>query len=306
MTKKTKIIVISLSILFLAIVAVGYYAYDLNQDINETVEKIYEPLERGEISQKRTEPLNIKETHQPISILLLGVDQRPGDRGRSDTIVVLTINPEDKSMYMFNIPRDTRTRIVGKGFDDKINHAYAFGGVNMALETVENFLDIPIDYYAQVNLEGFVSIIDIIGGVSIDVKQDFDYEGHSFRMGTTQMDGETALKYSRMRYQDPKGDLGRNERQQQIIKALMKKAASVQTITKVDEILGEVSSHVRTNLKKEDMDHLRKNYLEATKNHQSLHIQGGGQKINGVYYYVVPEDERQRVSNTLKEHLKLK
>ncbi|MFP3489657.1 LCP family protein, partial [Staphylococcus sp. SIMBA_130] len=90
-----------------------------------------------------------------ISILLMGVDERENDQGRSDTMIMITVNPNDNSMMMFNIPRDTRTEIIGRGTVEKMNHAYAYGGVEMAMDTVENFLDVPIDYYFKVNMEAF-------------------------------------------------------------------------------------------------------------------------------------------------------
>ncbi|RKJ22727.1 LytR family transcriptional regulator, partial [Butyricicoccus sp. 1XD8-22] len=98
---------------------------------------------------------------------------RPGDRGRSDSIIVMTVNPKTESIDMLSIPRDTRVEIVGKGVDDKINHAYAFGGVEMSMNTVEKFLDIPIDYYIKLNMEGFKEIVDAVGGV--DVNNDIDF-----------------------------------------------------------------------------------------------------------------------------------
>lgn len=88
-------------------------------------------------------------------------------------MIVLTVNPNDKSMQMVSIPRDTRTEIIGKGFDDKINHAYAFGGPEMSIATVENFLDIPIDYFVQVNMESFKDIVDAVGGVTVNNKLEF-------------------------------------------------------------------------------------------------------------------------------------
>ena len=116
-------------------------------------------------------------------MLLLGVDARPGDIGRSDTMIVMTVNPDLNSTKMVSIPRDTRTLIVGKGFEDKINHAYAFGGAKMSIETVEEFLDIPIDYYVKVNMDGFEDIVNAVGGVTVDNRITFSREGHDFPRG---------------------------------------------------------------------------------------------------------------------------
>src|SRR5690606_15649276 len=124
------------------------------------------PIERTP-EVKRPAELELTK-RDPFSVLMLGVDERAGDKGRSDTMIVITVNSEKNSMEMLSIPRDTRLEIVGKGIDDKINHAYAFGGVEMAMNTVEKFLDIPIDYYIKVNMEGFKDIVDTVGGVSVN------------------------------------------------------------------------------------------------------------------------------------------
>ncbi|MCZ4136008.1 hypothetical protein BZG24_29500, partial [Escherichia coli] len=115
--------------------------------------------------------LNSKE---PFNALILGVDERPNDSGRSDTIIVLSVNPAKHKALLFNIPRDTRTEIVGHGTEDKINHAYAFGGVDMSIRTIEQFLGIPIHYYMKVDMEGFARIIDLVGGVDVNNPFAFD------------------------------------------------------------------------------------------------------------------------------------
>lgn len=293
---------IALIILLVMVAGAGIYLAHLNQSLNETTEKIYEELERGIRSEKREMPVTEEDA---ISIALLGIDAKEGERGRSDTIVIITLNPEEESMYMFNIPRDTRTEIVGRGVLDKINHAHAFGGIDMAINTIENFLDIPIDYYAKVNMAGFVSIIDIFGGITVEVDRAFEYGGKRFEVGPMHMDGKTALAYSRMRMQDPRGDQGRNERQQQVIRSLIQEAASFKTITRVDSILEELVLYSKTNLQRQHMNTLFKRYSSATKNQKTLTIEGRGESIQGIYYFIVPEEERNRVSQILKDHLDL-
>lgn len=300
--RKVKKRYIALALILVLVASAGIYLAYINKTITATMDDIYEELDRGEKSDKRDEPIGDTD---PISIALLGIDAEQGDSGRTDTIVIITLNPEEESMYMFNIPRDTRTEIVGRGIQDKINHAHAFGGTDMAIDTIENFLDIPIDYYAKVNLEGFVSIIDIFGGVTVDVEFPFTEKRHQFTAGTMHMDGEKALAYARMRKQDPRGDFGRNDRQQQVIQALISEASSVRTITRIDDILEELVVYSRSNVQRQQMNNLLKNYLGATKNQETLKLEGKGQSINGIYYYVVEDQERQRVSGLLKSHLDL-
>src|SRR5699024_1362831 len=103
-----------------------------------------------------------------LNILLLGVDQRGNDSGRSDALMVLTLKPESDEMQIVSIPRDTRTTIIGRGTEDKINHAYAFGGADMSIQTVENFLDIELDYFVRINMEGLKELVDEIGTITID------------------------------------------------------------------------------------------------------------------------------------------
>ena len=117
--------------------------YKVYYDIKSTAQELYVPM-KDEVSAKRAEAVDVA-TKEPFSALILGVDEREGDEGRSDTMIVLTVNPTLQTTKMLSIPRDTYTEIVGQGFKDKINHAYAFGGIEMSRKTVENLLDIPID-----------------------------------------------------------------------------------------------------------------------------------------------------------------
>ena len=291
------------TIIGLIVLGIGGYAIYLYQSVANTVSDMHEPIER-EQSEKRQEQINPKEK-DPISILLMGVDERPGDRGRSDTLVVITVNPQDESMMMFNIPRDTRTEIVGRGTVDKINHAYAFGGVPMSIDTVEHFLDIPIDYYIKVNMEAFKEIVDAVGGVTVNNHFAFTYEGYTFEEGEITLDGDAALAYTRMRKNDPRGDFGRNERQRQVINAVIKKGASFSSLTKFDDILATLGENVKTNMTFDEMKKIQGNYRGAIANTESFEIQGSGQTINGIYYYIVPDEERHSITAKLKEHLEI-
>ncbi|WP_454189935.1 LCP family glycopolymer transferase [Paenibacillus sp. Marseille-Q7038] len=307
--KKWAKVTLSITSLFI-ILGVGYGIY-LYKSIESTAESIYEPrdpipaitnIDGGQ--QTNTAAISKKIADQePFSVLLLGVDERANDVGRSDTMVVLTVNPAKHSILMFNIPRDTRTEIVGKGMEDKINHAYAFGGVNMSVQTVENFLGSPIDYYVKVNMEGFTSIIDLLGGVEVDNPFEFTIDGELFAEGPIQLTGEEALLFSRMRYDDPRGDLGRNARQREIIQELMNNALQVSSVAKIQNILGEVGNNVKTDITFDEMKQFIKDYRSDLKNIETIEIKGHGQRINGIYYYIVDEQERERAQNLMKDHL---
>ncbi|MGD7024721.1 LytR family transcriptional regulator [Rossellomorea vietnamensis] len=290
-------------IALLLVIAGGAYAYSLYDSINDTASDMHEKIDR-EKSDKREKKISV-EHKEPFSVLLLGVDERAGDRGRSDTMIVLSVNPNENSTKMVSIPRDTRVDIIGRGTVDKINHAYAFGGVEMAMDTVENFLDIPIDYYAKINMDGFKDIVDAVGGVTVNNDLDFNYEGHHFTKGELTLNGEEALKYSRMRYEDPRGDFGRQDRQRQIIQAVIKEGASISSLWNYGDIFDAIGKNVKTNLTFNEMVDIQKNYKNATGDIEQSQIAGSGTTIDGIYYFMVPQEEQTAVQQTLKDHLEI-
>jgi polyisoprenyl-teichoic acid--peptidoglycan teichoic acid transferase len=285
------------------LIGIGAYAYSIYHHVKQTANQMYENVDWK--SDKRDDEVSFKEK-TPISILLIGVDERKGDRGRADSLIVMTVNPNKKSIKMVSIPRDTRTEIVGKGKKDKINHSYAFGGVEMTMATVEHFLDIPIDYYIKVNMESFRDIVDAVGGVTVNNPFAFTYEGVTFPKGEITLNGEKALKYSRMRKSDPRGDFGRQDRQKQIIEAIIQKGASFSSLENYDEVLAAIGKNMKTNLTFDEMQEIQANYKDARRHIEQLHITGKGTKINDIDYLIVPEEERLAISNKLKEHLELK
>jgi len=292
------------AIILVLFIAVGGYAYYVYNSLSQAVDTMQEPIER-EKSEKRLEPVTL-EQKQPFSVLLLGVDEREGDRGRSDTLIVVTVNPDTKTTKMLSIPRDTRTEIIGKDFEDKINHAYAFGGVEMSMDTVENFLDIPIDYYMKINMEGFKDIVEAVDGITVQNDLDFTYEGDHFPKGEILLNADEALKYSRMRYEDPRGDFGRQSRQREIIKGVIKKGASFSSLTRFDEIFDALGKNIKTNIQFDEMVDIQTNYKESAESIQQMEVSGKGAKIDGIYYFIVADEEKQKLQQTFKEHLKMK
>ncbi|PWV93797.1 LytR family transcriptional attenuator [Paenibacillus cellulosilyticus] len=292
----------------LIIIAVVSYVIYVAIQIEHTANKIYEEPTRPvyvskdpEATPTPTKPVSI-EDKDAFTVLMLGVDQRANDPGRSDTIVILSVNPKKNSVLMFNIPRDTRTEIIGHGTTDKINHAYAFGGVDMSLQTIEHFLDYRIDYYVKVNMENFKTFIDLIGGVEVNNPFQFDYEGHNFAQGSLELDGELALSYSRMRYDDPRGDFGRNTRQRDILQSVMHHAVNIQNVTKIQSILDEVGNGVKTNITFDEMKTFASQYRSVIDHVDTVEIKGTGKTISGIWYYIVEPEEQERIHNMLKEH----
>lgn len=296
----------SIGILFLVLLlAIGIFVWKVYSDVASTTDEIYKEVEKEEL---RESPIEV-DNSESFSILLLGVDT--GDlgrteQGRSDTMMVLTVNPNENQTSIVSIPRDTYTEIIGRGTMDKINHAYAFGGVSMSVNTVQNLLDIPIDYYVEVNMQGVKDIVDALGGISVTPTLTFNYDGYSFIEGqTAALDGNAALSYSRMRYDDPNGDYGRQARQRQIIVAAMNKVASLSSIMNYQGILGTLENNMQTNLTFDNMLAIFNDYRGAVSNVEEIQLEGSGTKIDGIYYAIVGDAELAEVSSKLKEQLEI-
>ncbi|GIO23859.1 transcriptional regulator LytR [Oceanobacillus sp. J11TS1] len=298
-------------ILFLILVIGGGAFFVWNQ-IGKVVETMHSPLERDNNPERQEEINRLYKDSDAVNILLLGVDERDGDVGRSDTMILLSLNSRTDSMVMLSIPRDTYVNIPNRGMD-KINHAYAFGeaaqpggGTELAIETVENTFNLPIHSYVRVNMEGFQQGIDALGGVTVQNSTAFSQDGHTFNEGNINLNGEEALSYIRMRKQDSRGDMGRNERQREVIVAAMNEAASFSSITKAGNILDILGNNVQTDLDMNRLQTLFTDYSGTRKNVETMEISGDGQTINGVWYYVVPDEEINRIQSTITEHMEQK
>ncbi|GAA2915805.1 LCP family glycopolymer transferase [Enterococcus pseudoavium] len=287
--------------IILAIVGVGAKMY---HDVKSTADDAYETVKREGSTDKRQVNLSEKE---PFSILLLGVDTGAlgrTEQGRSDTMMVATVNPTANQSLLVSLPRDTYTEIIGRNTKDKMNHAYAFGGAAMSMDTVENLLGIPINHYITINMQGIESLVDAVDGIEVDNPFEFTYEGTTFPKGKQELDGELALKYSRMRHDDPDGDYGRQERQRQIITGVAKKVLSTQGLTNYQSILTTMGENVKTDLSFQDMRTLMEDYRAAFGNIKTDQMKGEGFMQDGVSYQRIDPSELKRVQDELKEQLK--
>ena len=259
------------------------------------------------------EAQEIIENAKPINILLLGIDNgaygRPTEDGRSDTMLLLTSNPSEKKAQLLSIPRDTYTEIVGMNYYDKINHAYAYGQAKMAINSVEKLFDINIDFYMEINMSGLMEFVDAVGGIEVTSPLTFTYEGRSFEEGKKELlDGESALRFARMRYDDPEGDYGRQKRQRIVIEQLVKKMMSFNSITNFEKIMNAVSKNVKTdipigkimalkNTYGPSFDHLEQAFIEE----RSLLLTNSiGEQI---YYSYATDEELLEKSNLIREYL---
>ncbi|KAB2452775.1 LytR family transcriptional regulator [Bacillus thuringiensis] len=299
---KKKVLLWILGIVGVLIIGGGVYAYNVYSSVSKTLDEVHKPLKRDE-NNKQEEKISKSD---PVSILLLGADEQGDDKGRSDSLMVITLNPKNNSMKTVSIPRDTYTEIVGKGKSDKINHAYAFGGVDMSVATVEKFLNITINYYIEVNMNGFKDIVDAVGGVDVNNDLDFSWDGIHFKKGDIHLTGKEALVYTRMRKEDPRGDFGRQMRQRQVMQAVIKKGATFSSLTSYGDVLTAIQKNVKTNLTQDQMFDMQKNYKDCLQNSEEIQIPGDGHiAADGIWYYYVPDAAKQDLTNKLRAHLEV-
>ncbi|MFC7391760.1 LCP family protein [Scopulibacillus cellulosilyticus] len=297
MRKAATIGAVILILLFFGTTGYAYYVY---HSVHNTFQKINKPLKN---KADKADIAKDIQTVKPISFLLLGVDERPGDSGRSDTMLVVTVNPKQKSAKILSIPRDTLTAIPGHGKQNKINAAYAYGGPDLSVHTVEHLFHIPIDYYIKINMDGLKDLINAVGGVTVQNDFAFNFNGYTFPKGKVQLNGDKALAYVKMRKQDPNGDLGRENRQQKVIEAVMKKEMNLSGLKSLPDVLQALQNNVKTNLTLNDMETIFQNDKSAMNQIQTLHLRGEGKTIDGVWYYDIPDEELNNVSDQLKNHL---
>lgn len=277
--------------------AAGAYGFRLYAQAKDAVDATFRGVDGHKVST------NIKEG-KPLSILLLGVDTGAEgriDKGNSDTMILATVNKDKAQTQLVSIPRDTLAKIDHKSSNEfdmqKINAAYNLGGSTSAINSVQNLVNTPIDYYVTIDMGALSKIVDAVGGVDVDVPFSFQYDWRNFKKGPMHLNGAEALAYSRMRYDDPENDYGRQKRQQQVIKGIVKSAMSLKTLANFEKIMGTLSKSLATNLTFDDMMTVYQQYSDATKHIKSDHLQGRNATIDGSSYQVASTKELQRVSN---------
>lgn len=241
------------------------------------------------------------------TIMIMGVDQRADDVGRSDTLMVTMIDPKKNKAALLSVPRDTRVKIKGHGYD-KINAAYAYGGHKLSESTVEGLLGVRIDHYIIINTHSFQRIIDALGGIDINVEKRMYYEDPwdddgglliDLQPGKQHMDGKTAVTY--VRYRDEEGDIGRIDRQQKFMKAVVEKLASPAVVTRLPAVIKEVMDSIETDLSFRQLLEFAGTLKNAQKNGLKTDmVPGRPLYISGISYWI-PDilKLRQTVAGTL-------
>lgn len=312
---KKRTIIYSILILFgtVAILSATYGVY-LTKRAEVAAERSFEALadraNGSELREEEVEPLT-----DNVSILFVGIDDSEKrsegqSSSRSDALMVATLNNEEKSIKLVSIPRDSYVYIPEVGYEDKITHAHAYGDTRASIETVEELLDIPIDYYVKMNFNAFIDTVDALGGVNVDVPYDHleldenDQYTVELKEGRQLLDGREALALARTRKLD--NDIERGKRQQMILEAIIQKAASASSFTRYGDVIDAVGNNMKTDLTFDEMrsffDYLTKGRPQV----ETLTLEGYDDMTTGTYYWQLDQESLEETSSILQTHLDLK
>lgn len=311
-SKKKRILWFVFIPLVFLIIGGGSYCFHLYNKAQAVAKNAYSELERGDKSEKREK--EVKPLTDNISILIMGVDEsdtREKEYGaaiRTDALLLATINKNDKSVKLLSIPRDSRVYIPSEKKKDKITHAHVFGGVDSTINTVESFLDVPVDYYVKFNFKSFIKIVDSLGGIDVNVPVTFTEQDSKDQQGVIHLEkgyqhlnGEQALALARTRHID--SDYMRGHRQQLVLEAIAQKALSVKSINKLDDLFDAANHDLKTNLTFDDMMAIAQNSMDSGLKLDKLQVKGDDKYINHVYYYIPDEKSVQEITKELQTHL---
>lgn len=249
---------------------------------------------------------------KPISIAIFGVDSnatraKAHTGQRTDTIVLASINPQTEKTELISVPRDTYSEIPGRAGHEKMAHAYAYGGPKLAMKSLRQNLNVPIDGYMTVDMDGFQQLIDICEGVSVTSNATFNYNGSHFKAGKkVTLSGDDALNYVRSRKETGAGgDEGRTARQRQVIEAVAKKLSQSKNLMTFNKILKVTENNVQTNLSFGDLKTLYSSYKPALKNMNKETIDGENLiEDDGIWYFEANEADKSVKINNYKNNLK--
>ncbi len=246
------------------------------------------------------EELEIPLPNKPMNILLIGSDKSdvPGDPGRSDTQMLVRIDPETKSISMLSVPRDLRVYIPDHGYD-KMNTAYSYGGPKLAVKTFKELTGLPINHFVEINFAGFWHVVNILGGVYIPVDHTYfvpasaDYKSINLKAGYQLVGGKQSLNYVRYRH-DQRGDFTRMQRQQLFLRELQRQSGRWSSdwgkvIKLIKAITGETKSDLDSLRKLEPLVNL--SFEVDTSKVYQVHLEGATPMIDGISYVTATEGE---------------
>lgn len=293
------------------LVAIGYDLL-LADQVKESFANSYKPLDNrpkpsatGAAAEEKSPGIE-----KPFSMLLLGVDARPGEHvGRSDTIIYSVIRPKDGQVLMVSVQRDTYAEMVGRGTMDKITHAYAYGGAQMAVDSVEKLLETRVDHYATIDFQGFVKVVDQLGGIPLPITKDIvnkdpNHEKFTIKANQDLYNGVDALNYNRYR-EDAGGDTSRTERNRVFLEALMNKARQLNQWDEIPDIIRIVGESFETDMPPQNLSELARKFLQTGHTLRSYSLKGTGQRMGpqNLYYYVTDDEDLRQVRATIADWL---
>lgn len=297
-TKKKKRIWLRILVFMTIIIGVGFsslYLYAHNK--LSKMDKV--EVDKSDLGISQEISTNYDNSNKIKNIALFGVDAPDGENGRSDSIMIATIDSAHKKLKLTSIMRDSYVNIPGHGLD-KINHAYAFGGPQLAIKTLNENFGLNITDFATVNFSSLPIIIDALGGVEINITdEEVSHIPGISSAGTYNLSGEQALSYSRIRYAEG-GDYKRTERQRTVLEALFKKALTLPATSYVST-LDSVLPYIQTNMSSNTILSLGTKVLtsfngELEQQRFPLDGYSEGQMIGGVYYLTFdPETTKQQI-----------
>lgn len=295
------------------LICVTAYGVYLTKKVEHAADKAFEVIEERQPSEHRE--VKVEPATDNVSVLFLGVDDsekrgQGADNSRSDALMLATLNNKSKTVKLVSIPRDSYVHIPYVGYKDKINHAHAYGGTLATLETVEELFDVPIDYYIRLNFNAFIDVVDALGGVEVEVpyrivgeKDEFDRNTMNFEPGLQVLDGRHALSLARTRKLD--SDIERGKRQQQILMALAKKASSITSISKYDDVIEALGNNIKTDMTFDEMKSFISYLTAGMPQIDSITLNGDNDMSTGTYYYKLDEQDLEETKQLLKGHLGL-
>lgn len=298
--------------LLIILLAGGSYFWYLHSKADSALSKSHDDIDRDK-SDLRDDYVDPK--FDNVSILLMGIDSsdtRGADEGtRTDALLVATLNKDDKSVKLLSIPRDSLVYIPTVGYEDKINHAHAYGGTRATIETVEELLDIPIDYYVRMNFEAFIDVVDALDGINVDVPYEIQEQNSSDKAdaihlypGIQELDGEEALALARTRKKD--SDVERGKRQQEIISALVSKTINIKSILKYDDVIDAIGANMKTNMTFTEMKSFFSYATHGTNiDIETLNVDGFDYRPTNTYYWKLDDISLAKTINILEEHLEI-
>ncbi len=279
--KKSKIflIIIAFILLFCAFAYAGYLVS--NEFLSDGTAGFEQNEEKSEDNKLAADD------EKREAILILGVDRRENEACRSDTIMLAFMDKQKPSVTLLSIPRDTCAQVSGHG-QTKINHAYAYGGSDLILKTVNDLFDLKVEKYIVADFQGFANIVDILGGIKYNVEKRMYYpeEGIDLMAGDQHLNGDKALQYVRYR-SDGQGDIGRVARQQKFLKVFADKSLQISTVWKVPDLVKEASKSIDTNIAVTEMITLANSFKNIdTAEIKVVTLPGTSSNINEVSYWV--------------------